>query len=38
MEIKIIRQSVSKNINQNDCIIRENIQNLNKIIKSNSNL
>ncbi|MBU3201654.1 hypothetical protein LL037_12185 [Clostridium estertheticum] len=28
MDIKIIRQSVSKNINQNDCIIRGDIQNL----------
>ncbi|MBZ9687481.1 hypothetical protein G9F72_014210 [Clostridium estertheticum] len=33
MEIKIIRQSVSKNINQNDCIIREDIQNLIKNYK-----
>ncbi|MBU3102053.1 hypothetical protein KPL44_22685 [Clostridium sp. DSM 17811] len=28
MDIEIIRQSVSKNINQNDCIIRGDIQNL----------
>lgn len=33
MDIKIIRQSVSKNINQNDCILREDIQNLIKNYK-----
>lgn len=33
MEVEIIRQSVSKNINQNDCIIREDIQNLTKNYK-----
>ena len=33
MEIEIIRQSVSKNLNQNDCIIREDIQNLIKSYK-----
>jgi hypothetical protein len=33
MEIEIIRQSVSKNINQNDCILREDIQNLIKNYK-----
>lgn len=33
MEIEIIRQSVSKNLNQNDCILREDIQNLIKDYK-----
>jgi|GEM_PF-2468673 len=33
MEIKIIRQSVSKNVNQNDSILREDIQNLIKNYK-----
>ena len=33
MEIEIIRQSVSKNLNQNDCILREDIQNLIKNYK-----
>jgi len=33
MEIDIIRQSVSKNLNQNDCILREDIQNLIKNYK-----
>lgn len=31
MEIEIIRQSVSKNVNQIDCIIREDIKNLIKL-------
>jgi len=33
MEIKIIRQSVSKNLNQGDCFLREDIQNLIKNYK-----
>ena len=33
MEIEIIRQSVSKNVNQSDCILREDIQNLIKNYK-----
>ena len=33
MEIEITRQSVSKNLNQNDCILREDIQNLIKDYK-----
>ena len=33
MEIEIIRQSVSKNLNQNDCILREDIQKLIKNYK-----
>ncbi|MBU3144946.1 HTH domain-containing protein [Clostridium sp. CF012] len=33
MEIEIIKQSVSKNLNQNDCILREDIENLIKDYK-----
>lgn len=33
MEIEIIRQSVSKNLNQSDCILRQDIHNLNKNYK-----
>ena len=32
-EIEIIRQSIRKNLNQNDCILREDIQNLIKNYK-----